>query len=65
MRIGNWSPVVALEADGIPQKVPFAVDMVNTGMVDGAVTALSRMSRRRRSCALTVCGDYGEQGSPG
>jgi len=39
-------PVAALKLTIFLRKSPFAVDMVNTGMVDGAVTALSRMSRR-------------------
>jgi len=47
MRIGKLeTPVLALKPTVFLRKSPFAVDMVNTGMVDGAVTALSRMSRR-------------------
>jgi len=39
-------PVVALNLTVFRRKSPLAVDMTNTGIADGAVTALSRMSRR-------------------
>jgi hypothetical protein len=47
IRIWNVeTPVDVLNPTVFLRKVPFAVEMVNTGIADGAVTALSRMSRR-------------------
>jgi hypothetical protein len=40
------TPVVALNPEVFLKKFPFAVDMTNTGIAAGAVTALSRMRRR-------------------
>ena len=45
IRIGKLeTPVVALNPTVFLRKSPLAVDMTNTAIADGAVTALSRMS---------------------
>src|SRR5437868_321116 len=47
IRIGKLeTPVVALNPTLFRRKSPLPVDTTNTGIADGAVTALSRMSRR-------------------
>src|SRR6266705_1172224 len=49
IRIGKLeTPVVVLNPTVFRRKSPLAVDTVNTGIADGALTALSRMSRRAR-----------------
>jgi len=40
------TPVDVLNPTVTLRKFPSTVDIANTGMADGAVTALSRMSRR-------------------
>jgi hypothetical protein len=40
------TPVVASNPTVFLRKSPLAVDMTNTGIADGALTALSRMRRR-------------------
>jgi hypothetical protein len=39
-------PVVALNPEVFLRKSPLPVDMINTGIADGAVAALSRTRRR-------------------
>jgi hypothetical protein len=40
------TPVDAVKPTLFLRKSPFVVEMVNTGIADGAVTAVLRMSRR-------------------
>ena len=48
------------------RKSPFAVDRVNTGIVDGALTALSRMnSKAPPPASWAVCGYLAEHRSRG